>query len=220
MAKKKVRIDESGTDPIPASELGIGDEIIGSPTHTKIVAVIDKSSSMGSVIPATIIGYNKFLEEQASLPGEANITLILFDTLYVVLENSANIKNATKLTTENYIPQGNTALYDSIACGIAMVDTALVNGEKPGAVVIAILTDGEENSSREVTGQSLGDMISYRQDTLGWKFVFLGANQDAFKSAGKIGIDRRTTMSYDSTNIGTQAAFTTMSRTVKGLRKQ
>ena len=38
---------------------------------TEIVAIIDNSGSMGSLAKGTITGYNKFLDDQIKLPGEA-----------------------------------------------------------------------------------------------------------------------------------------------------
>jgi hypothetical protein len=50
--------------------------------QTEIVVVLDRSGSMGSIAPATVEGFNKFLNEQQNTEGEAFITLVQFDDRY------------------------------------------------------------------------------------------------------------------------------------------
>ena len=47
---------------------------------TQITIVLDRSGSMASVREATIGGFNEFVEGQKAVPGDANLTLIQFDT--------------------------------------------------------------------------------------------------------------------------------------------
>jgi hypothetical protein len=68
--------------------------------------------------------------------------------------------------------------------------------ERPGKVIIAILTDGEENSSRTFTWTQISDKIRHQREVYKWEFLFLGANQDAIATASKMSIDR-----HDSTNF-------------------
>ena len=60
--------------------------------------------------------------------------------------------------------------------------------DRPGLVVFVVMTDGEENSSREFSKADIKAMIQRQQDTYNWHFTFLGANQDAFAEAGGMGI--------------------------------
>ena len=62
---------------------------------TEIVAIIDASGSMQPFVNDTIGGFNKFLEEQKTLDGEANITLITFDS-----ENPHNVIRSEEHTSE------------------------------------------------------------------------------------------------------------------------
>jgi hypothetical protein len=88
-------------------------------------------------------------------------------------------------------PRGNTALLDAV--GRAIVETgerlrALPENERPGLVVFVIVTDGQENSSREYTKARVKEMIEHQQNVYKWQFTYLGANQDAFAEAGGMGI--------------------------------
>jgi hypothetical protein len=65
---------------------------------------------------------------------------------------------------------------------------ATPESDRPGKVIFAILTDGEENSSRRFTKHQVFDMIRHQQEKYAWEFIFLAANQEAIATAAGIGI--------------------------------
>ena len=88
----------------------------------QITMILDRSGSMSSVLRPTIDGFNEFVEGQKNVPGDANVTLIQFDTenpWEVVFEDKP-VKKAPKLTSETYVPRGGTPLNDAI--GRTIVD--------------------------------------------------------------------------------------------------
>jgi hypothetical protein len=72
--------------------------------------------------------------------------------------------------------------------------------------MVIILTDGEENSSRTYTSAHIKDLVNLKP----WKFVYLGANQDAVLTASNIGI--KTSLGYDTSR--TPEVFRALSQTV------
>jgi len=163
---------------------------------TEIVIVLDRSGSMQGCKEQAESGLNKFIEEQRTQPGEANLTLVQFDTEYEFVHTGKPIKEVPKFTLA---PRGGTALFDAI--GRAINETGerlrlMDESKRPGLVVFVILTDGEENSSREYTQDKIKEMISHQRDVYKWMFTFLGANQDAFKTAGAFGINRGSTANF------------------------
>ena len=70
--------------------------------------------------------------------------------------------------------------YDALALLIEHAAKAEAGSERE--VLIALLTDGRENASRQRTREQVAKLIEARREA-GWTFVFLGANQDAFASA-------------------------------------
>ena len=92
-----------------------------------------------------------------------------------------------------------TALLD--AGGRASTETGdrlgkMAEHDRPGLVVLVIITDGHENSSHEFTRPQIRSMIELQQKTYNWQFTFLGANQDAFAEAGALGIAPSASANY------------------------
>lgn len=186
-----------------------------------MIVVLDKSGSMGDVREATISAFNEFLEDQKKVPGEVLLTLVLFDTVVVTHHLNQPLEVASKLTHDNYRPSGMTALYDAVGATIDRVGAHLSQmpeGERPERVLVVIQTDGMENMSREYSARRVADMIEHQRSRYAWDFMFLGADQDAWLQAGKMGIKRGSTVSYDHTNVGTRSAMLVVNSTVRGYR--
>ena len=166
-----------------------------------IVAIVDRSGSMWSLTNDAIGGFNSFIEEQKKQEGDATITTILFDNEYNVLQESADIQNATLLNNENYVPRGNTALLDAIGRAVNTLKERRVNGEIEGAIV-SILTDGFENASKEYTHEQIKQLIDSCEEEFGWQFVYLAANQDAFAEGSKFGIKMGNAMNFVASAAG------------------
>lgn len=176
--------------------------------------ILDRSGSMVKVKEDTIGGFNTFLKEQQSAPGEANITLVQFDDNYEVVYEGKSIKDAQPLDENTFVPRGFTALLDTIGKTINTVGARLAateEKERPGKVVFVILTDGQENASKEFVPGQIAEMISRQKDTYNWEFIFLGANQNAIVTARGIGIAAQDALSYAANAQGTEAAFASMS---------
>ena len=189
---------------------------------TDITVVLDRSGSMSAVVGDTIGGFNSFLKSQKDLNvGEANITLTQFDTEFEVVYSGKNVKDAPNLTTETFVPRGMTALYDAIGKTINEVGLRIKNtaeSERPSNVIMVIITDGYENSSKEFTGSMINDMINHQRDTYKWDFVFLGANQDAIKTAASIGIQVGASLTYSDNSMGTACAYSSIARATSDYR--
>jgi len=188
---------------------------------TEIICVIDKSGSMSSTATDAIGGFNTFIKEQKKLPGEANLTLILFDNNCKIIHESECLDAIVDLTDRNYIPGGGTALLDAIGLGI---DKIIAKHEKtseeecPEKVIMVVVTDGQENSSKEYRRDVLlGKINDCRSKD--WEFVFLGADESAFSEASSMGFSASMTKGYSaSTSAGVSHMYTDMSSMVKCCR--
>jgi len=189
---------------------------------TSIVVVLDKSGSMDSCKQDTIGGFNSYIKEQSDVEGqEADLTLIQFSNTCDVTFNDLVIQDVAGLDDRNYMPGGGTALYDAIGMGIELMDEKLSGSEedeKPAKTLIVIITDGGENASRKFNQAKIDSLINERKKD-DWEFVFIGANQDAIKSGGDIGVCRAASLTYDQTRKGTRDAYMSLSSSTRSFRK-
>lgn len=176
---------------------------------TELVFILDRSGSMHGLEKDTIGGFNSVLERNKALPGDANITTILFDHRYTILHDRQPIRSVAPITERDYSPAGMTALLDAVGQAIRKIDNVMAHTAedyRAGKVQFVIITDGLENASREYSAQRVKQMIRDRQDREGWDFLFLGANMDAIAVAGDMGIqaDRAVTAMADAPGVSLQ----------------
>jgi Mg-chelatase subunit ChlD len=184
---------------------------------TLLVLVVDRSGSMQSVRSDMEGGIRTLLAEQAKLPGTCLVTLAQFDTEYELVFEAVP---AAELTGYTLVPRGNTALLDAIGRTIAEVRDwidRLPTGRQPDHVIFAVVTDGLENSSREWSRDKVMEAVKERSAT-GWQFTFLGANQDAIREGGHLGVRPRAAMTYAPTATGVRGAMSSLSASVRRVR--
>lgn len=187
-----------------------------------IVCIIDRSGSMQSIASDAIGGFNAFLDSQKKVPGRAVMTVVLFNDEYLKLYDAVPLDHAELLTDATYQPAGLTALLDAVGKTIDELGQSLAampEAERPGKVIVAILTDGEENSSREYSRQQIFDKITHQSAAYSWEFVFLAANQDAIQAGRELGIAAADTTNFDATADGVQYAMADMSEKITDKRR-
>ncbi|MCG5433762.1 VWA domain-containing protein [Mycobacterium sp. MYCO198283] len=163
---------------------------------TLIGLLVDRSGSMATMQSDMEGGIAAFLESQADVPGRCMVTLAQFDAEY---ETVYPVTDLSAVPRYHLQPRGATALLDAV--GRFVTDTgaqlaALPERERPGKVLIVIVTDGHENSSSEWTAAGVKKLVTDQQEQWNWEFVFLGANIDSFDVAGGLGIAAASTMNF------------------------
>jgi uncharacterized protein YegL len=177
--------------------------------------VLDRSGSMENMAKEAIGGFNSFLESHQKEPGQAKLTLVLFDHEYIVAQDGRPIEEVQKLDEKSYQPRGTTALLDAVGRTIKTVGERLNHTpeqERPGKVLIVILTDGLENASKEFSLKQINQMIQHQRDVYSWEFIFLGAGQDAIQTANSLGIPADSAVQFSGTPEGAAMAFQAISR--------
>ena len=181
----------------------------------EIVCILDRSGSMQEMQDEAISGFNAFLKEQQRLPGEARMTLVLFDHEYSKIYDGADIKLLSPMTAKTYVPRGMTALYDAICKTIDEVGARLAQQKAwPEKVIVAILTDGYENMSRTYSMEDVRTRIKHQSEKYGWEFIFLAANQDAFVTGSQLGIAAAGTANFTYDSAGLYKAYATINQNV------
>ncbi len=188
---------------------------------TDITVVLDRSGSMQIVRDDTIGGFNSFLADQKSQPGEATFTLVQFDNEYEVVHAGKKIADVPELTASTFVPRGSTALLDAIGRAINETGKRLADlpeHDRPARVAFVVVTDGEENASKEFTRERVFEQITHQREKYNWQFIFLGANQDAIKAATDMGMAAASSMTYAHNKMGTNEAFKSTSRKMSSYR--
>jgi hypothetical protein len=168
-----------------------------------------------------IAAFNDFVRSQLEVPGEARLTLVLFDDQYEVPVTSQSIEKVKLLTAATYQPRGNTALLDAIGRTITELHAriqAQPEAQRPGKVIVAIFTDGQENASRTFTAAHISDLIRLYRNEKGWEFLFLAANQDAIASAARMNIDAQMGGDVQFSEKGIKSSSAAMARKVRASR--
>ena len=183
-----------------------------TPTKTQVynLVILDKSGSMESIRTEAINGYNetlgsikstqlKFMDTQEHFVSLAAFCDCGIDMIY----DMTPIKDAEKLTREKYDPCCCTPLFDAIGKTVKTLKKKIADVED-AAVLVTIITDGYENSSKEWDAKGVSKLIEECKED-GWMFSFIGAGEDVVKVATTISITN--TMVWENTSEGTKKMF-------------
>ena len=188
--------------------------------RTEVVFILDRSGSMAGLERDTIGGFNAMLGRQKAVDGECRITTVLFDSRYQLLHDRIDIRAVGPMTEREYQVGGSTALLDAVGRTIqkiADVQRSTAKEYRAESVLFVIITDGEENASREYSLHKVRAMIE-EEKGYGWEFVFLAANIDAAETAGRFGIAPDRAADYVPDSAGTELNFQMMSEAVTAFR--
>lgn len=189
---------------------------------TELVCILDKSGSMSGLETDTIGGFNSMLKKQKNQEGACFITTVLFDNTYTLLHDRIDIRAVKAIGAKEYLVGGSTALLDAIGKTINKIDNAqksITSAFQAEQVLFVIITDGQENSSREYSAETIKEMIKSKQKT-NWEFIFLGANIDAVESAAQFGIAPEHAQDFHADAEGIQVNFESVCETVCQIRQK
>lgn len=194
------------------------------PNFSEIVCIVDRSGSMAPIRDDAIGGFNAFIDDQKKLPGEAQLTLVLFDHEYLVVHDGVPLAEVPPLNRVTFQPRGMTALLDAVGKAIDDVGqrrlAKMAEAERPSNVIVAILTDGKENASQHYNHDQIADKIKHQEEKYSWEFFFLGANIDVQSVAKTMNIRADNALPFAATKEGIRSANKTMSAMVGRARGQ
>jgi len=186
---------------------------------TEVIMIIDRSGSMQAIWSDTVGGFKKFIQDQKALPGKVNLTLVAFDSVLSMIYDGISIHDCKEDVLNDYGPRGSTALLDTMGFTINKVGqrfASMKEEERPGKVIVCIITDGQENCSREFrTPDKIKEMVEHQTNKYCWEFTYLGANQDSFLIGNTLGVATKSCANFAYSNIGTRSCMDTLSRSVR-----
>ncbi len=192
------------------------------PKETYYLLIVDASSSMNPLTKSTISGVNEQIDTIKQLEKEHpeqkyNMSFIHFNNKVTIEYTEKNSNALEHINKSNYKCNGMTALLDAIGVGVRNLNEKIGDKIKSGdaSAVVVIITDGEENSSREFDGRKVKSMIEELQSTGRWTFTFVGANIDSISTARNYGIDSKNVMQFSSDVNSNSRVYTAMSKSFK-----
>ena len=188
---------------------------------TELVFILDRSGSMAGLEQDTIGGFNAMMEKQKREPGETLVSTVLFDQDTQVIHDRVPLEELRPLTEEEYYVRGCTALLDAVGGAIRHIGNVHKYAREedvPEKTLFVITTDGMENASRRYDYDRVKDMIRRQQERYGWEFLFLGANIDAAREAGRFGIRPECAADYHADSRGTRVIYESLAQAVCQVR--
>lgn len=176
---------------------------------TDITLVLDRSGSMAQIRDDMQAAMKTLVEDQAKLPGECRLSVLQFDS--DAIEWLFQGKPIAEVSHIPLVPRGATPLFDAL--GKAILGTgqrlaAMPKPQRPGRVLVVVITDGQENSSLELSGAQVKSMIERQRSVYKWEFLFLGANVNAATEAAAVGI------AHAANYVASPSGVESMGRTV------
>lgn len=197
--------------------------IIADDATVHIHFLLDRSGSMASMAPDVVGGFNSFLANQQAQPGRGRMTLVQFDTTdaFEVLTEALALHRVRPLSSRTFQPRGGTPLWDAVGEVITRAavrqQQRLALGKRAEETVVAVYTDGEENSSGRFSGDAIRRLIQAKKEE-GWTFVFLGAGLDAYDEGGRIGVGVGSTQAFAPDGHGARLAFDELDHSMRSFR--
>ena len=172
--------------------------------------ILDESGSMGVIKSATIQGFNEVVQtikgtEQQFPEQEHYVSLTFFNSVGGIRTKLDRQKASEllEISEETFQPNSQTPLYDAIGYSIVKLRND-IKTEKSPKVLVTIITDGEENASREYSSKQLAQIIKdLKRD--GWTFTYIGANHNVKEASEKISIEHH--LSFQATEEDVRNMF-------------
>ncbi len=176
-----------------------------NPNRTLIGMLVDRSGSMHRIVKDMQGGIDSLINEQKAVPGYCEMTIAQFDHEYELVTPLTDIRSIPPYELH---PRGSTALNDAVGKFITDIGAnlrSMPEVTRPSKVVIVIVTDGYENSSREWSTEGIKKLITQQREQWNWEFLFLGKDIDSFAVADNLGISPDFTLDFRNAPVAMAA---------------
>ena len=171
-----------------------------NPDKTLIGVLLDRSGSMISIKEDMEGGIKSFLNDQYKL-GQTDIAIAQFDHVYQLV---TPIRPLAEDETITIVPRSRTALNDAVGQFVTYLGEelfALEEADRPGKVIVVIITDGAENGSKEWKLDQVKELIRQQEGVYKWEFIFMGSDLTTETQAREYGIRPNRVVRYATEGV-------------------
>jgi D-serine deaminase-like pyridoxal phosphate-dependent protein len=163
---------------------------------------------MSSVRAQTIKAFNEQVQILRQSPEnvQAQISLFTFNTQTKTVLLDKDVDFCQELTEKDYVPDGGTAMLDSVGYAIEQLSNLDCAHEKNTAFLLIVISDGEENSSAIYDYEDISNLITDRQNQGNWSVVYLGANQNLAEISKNLNIAHGNIQVFTASKEGMEVA--------------
>ena len=182
----------------------------------EVIGLIDRSGSMGGKEIDTINGINTMLTElkqNADPELEIRVSIKYFNDTETLVLRSVPLESVALLDVDSYIPEGQTALLDSLGKTLQyFMEKYLKDNNAYYSCIIYVATDGLDTCSNRYDKARIKKIITTAKDIYNIEVIYLGANQDAITEAELIGIPESQAINYSEDYESTQSVYRAVAR--------
>ncbi len=183
--------------------------VISENGYAILIHILDESGSMHSIKRPTISGFNEVIQTTKqtakNFPEQEHfISFVTFNGTGIrTIHHCEEVEKIKEIDEKSFNPRASTPLYDAMGISITALRRT-TDKETNTSVLVTILTDGEENTSTEYSGQDIKKLVEELK-TKNWTFTYIGANHDVEDFAEHISIDN--SMRYEANEEDMKVMF-------------
>lgn len=180
-----------------------------APTSVYNLILLDASGSMRPVQDITLTGFNETVQtiqaSQQAFPHQHQyVTFVTFNGMGIHTLLDRQPADVFKpLTAKDYRPDASTPLLDALGKSLLRLELQLEQEPQP-TVLVSVLTDGQENASREFSYDGIRALIN-RLKSQGWSFTYMGTDHAVEEVASSLAIQHR--MQFEKSEQGMKELF-------------
>ncbi len=180
-----------------------------TPHQVHNLIILDESGSMYSIQSIIMSGFNELVQTiqgiSREFPNQEHfISFFTFNGLGTkILHFADKADKLHAINNETYKPDASTPLFDAMGLALTKMEDHL-KGKTDYNVLVTILTDGEENASREYSGNDIKNLVERLKENK-WTFTYMGTDHDVEKIASSLAINN--TLAFAKTSEGISAMF-------------
>ncbi|MCZ2102484.1 MAG: VWA domain-containing protein [Chitinophagales bacterium] len=171
--------------------------------------ILDESGSMEYIKDTIISGFNELVQTiqgiEKQFPNQEHfVSFVTFNSLETKLLHLIDPASKLKqINAKTYNPTSGTPLFDAMGFAISKLQQIL-QSKTDYNVLVTVLTDGEENASKEYSGHDIKKLIEALKMNR-WTFTYIGTDHDVDKVANSLAINN--TMVFEKSGHGVREMF-------------